>query len=190
MPERIGGDNEIKAITVIHEAIINRNLTMPAQLLVRIYTKDDPSRYQGLAKLSDLILYDPGKDNQSLSYAEVDKHFFIQLAAMIKYADAVVNIASTTSIDAAIFNRPIVNVAMGWQRYWYETSHYKYLVNTGGVKIANNFNELIMGINQYLENYLLDENGRKRIVSEICYKVDGQRGRELARIVSSHSALK
>ena len=190
VPERIGGDNEIKAITVIHEAIINRNLTMPAQLLVRIYTKDDPSRYQGLAKLSDLILYDPGKDNQSLSYAEVDKHFFIQLAAMIKYADAVVNIASTTSIDAAIFNRPVINVAMDWQRYWYETSHYKHLVNTGGVKIANNFNELIMGINQYLENYLLDENGRKRIVSEICYKVDGQRGRELARIVSSHSALK
>ncbi len=183
VPERIGGDNEIKSINAIHEAIINHNLIMPAQLLVRIYTKDNPLRYQGFVNLSDLILYDPGKDNQNLSYREIDKYFSIQLAAMIKYADVVVNIASTTSIDAAIFNRPIINVALGWQNYWYETSHYKHLVNTGGVKMVNNLSELIMGINQYLENPLLDEEGRKRIVSKICYKVDGNSGKRLIEIL-------
>ena len=182
VPERIGGDEETRAIACVYEAI-KTGAIKQAQLLVRIYTKDDPKRYKQFESKPGLILYDPGKDGQNFSYKEIDKYFFMQLAAMIKYADVVINIASTTSIDAAILNRPIINLAIGRQQYWYETSHYHYLVETGGVHLVHNTDDLVAAINQYLENSLLDEIGRGLIVSRIGCKIDGRAGKRLAEFV-------
>ena len=159
-------------------------LEKPAQLLVRIYTKDDPLRYERFKNLPDLVLYDPGKVGQNLGYRGADKFFFLQLAAMIKYASIVVNIASTTSIDAAILDTPIINIAIGKQRYWYETSHYRDLIATDGVLLARSFEELISSINHYFKNPASHKEGRAKIVELLCGGL-GRASQKLAQCIIS-----
>jgi hypothetical protein len=62
-------------------------------------------------------------------------------------------------------------------------------MKTGGVRIARNVDELIKFINMYLSNPKLDSEGRKRIVREQCYKVDGRVGERIAKYILGFSTL-
>jgi hypothetical protein len=87
------------------------------------------------------------------------------------------------SIDAAAFDKPVINLAFdGYEklpyiksvRRLYDLEHYVPVVKSGGVRLAYNEKELIEWINKYLENPSLDRVGRKRMLEEQCYKFDGK----------------
>jgi hypothetical protein len=47
--------------------------------------------------------------------------------------------------------------------------------------------ELLKYINMYLENPSLDKEGRKRIINEQCYKLDGRSGERIGEKIHSLS---
>jgi hypothetical protein len=51
------------------------------------------------------------------------------------------------------------------------------------VKVAGSLQELINGVNAYLENPDLDKAGRKRIRDEQCWRLDGKSGERIASFV-------
>ena len=116
------------------------------------------------------------------------------LMAMLRASALCINIASTTSLDAAACGLPIINVVFdGYEdekysnsaRRFYDFTHYQDVVKTGAAKMVSNEQELIHWINRYLEEPWLDQEKREELISEQCWKLDGESSERVAEVVSN-----
>lgn len=182
-PEHIS-PTEPEIIKFLSEAIDCGVIAYPSQIFVRIYTKDRLSRYNTYRNLKHVTWDYQGDVPPGLGAKETDIYMLSHLAATIKAADVVLNVASTISIDAAIFDKPVVNIAVEpCSRKFHYYAHYANIVATGGVRVAHTNDQLINFINQYLKDSSLDSVGRFRIVKEQCYMVDGKSARRVANAI-------
>lgn len=111
---------------------------------------------------------------------------------LLKYCDVVVCFASTVTLDAAIMDRPVINICYDvnhrldfWdsvRRKYFDRDHYQRVISSGGVRLAFDHHELVHIINEYLDDSSKDRVARKRLVQLICGEVDGN---ARSRIVSS-----
>jgi len=185
----------------LHKAIEDGRIKEPVQILVRFHPKY-PSYSEYLKGLPHFILDRPGiylagDTHRSLEGAG-DPVFYwtfqdkdiIHLANSIYHSALTINTESTMTLDAAALDKPIILIGYdGFQKldYWssiarkYNRNHYRYVVETGGARLANNLDELVDYINAYLENPSLDSEGRKLIRERLIYKVDGQAGKRIAK---------
>ena len=121
---------------------------------------------------------------------EQEKDDINHFANLLYHADVVVTGASTISMDAAIFNRPIINYAFdGFHKLPYHKSvlrcyekytHYIAMVKTNGVKLVYSPSELISEIQKYFDKPGLDQDGRQRIVEEFVGYTDGGSAQRIA----------
>ncbi len=97
--------------------------------------------------------------------------------------------ASSMSIDAAIFDKPVINIDFEFTQgsnlsktptYFYKMTHYQKAVKTGGINLPKSKEDLISAINKYLENPAIDKAGRARLVNEQCWRLDGEAGVRIA----------
>lgn len=102
------------------------------------------------------------------------------LRYLLETADVVVNIFSTINIEAAIFDRPLVNVCFEDVAPMYEgvmtprfdigidirSNHNRRVAATGGVRMVYNEAEMISAIADYLAEPHRDQDGRRRIVEQ------------------------
>lgn len=149
------------------------------------------------ASYSPRIVFDDSKsafNSSARTYFEITTNDLNHLADSLEHAAVSINTCSTMSIDAAALDRPVVNIAFdGWEtcplyrsvRRFYLPSHdhYQPIVKSGGVRVAYSFDELVTLINLYLEQPSLDREGRKRIVQEQCYKLDGRAGERIGQAI-------
>ena len=86
----------------------------------------------------------------------------------IKHSDVVINLASTITIDASFFDRPIVNIGYNvntvvsqWNHAskWYDSSHFRVIKRVGGYYYCESEEELIKGIQKSLRALM---NTRKK----------------------------
>ena len=118
------------------------------------------------------------------------------LLATLKYSDIFINVASTITIEAILFDKPVINVAFdgyehkpAWEsvaRYYKEYTHYLDIVRTGGVMVAGAAGELIEAINKYLINPRADEEGRRKIVQEQVSQFDGHASQRVANFIINY----
>lgn len=133
-------------------------------------------------------IWQDGRKTNELS-KEDEEHF----VSSIFYSDLVVAGPSTTVIDAAIFNKPVILINFDSEPRPYYNSlsrHYDYdhlqaVLRSGGAKLLNDKNELLNWAKKYLDNPELDKEGRKRIVEEQCGRLDGQSTKRLADCILS-----
>lgn len=111
----------------------------------------------------------------------------------VRHADVVINLSSTMTVDAAIFDRPVVNLdfdpAPGApnqalvkeiNRVWH---HFAPVAQSGGVWLAADMDEVVTATVAYLRNPTLHAAGRRWIVERVCGQVDGQAGQRMAEAV-------
>ncbi|TSC84169.1 MAG: hypothetical protein G01um101417_325 [Parcubacteria group bacterium Gr01-1014_17] len=100
-----------------------------------------------------------------------------------------VSYASSISIDAAVFDKPIINIGFeirhgdpAWKQPTrrYATVHYQKALATGGIRLVKSEEELIEWIKKYLAHPQLDRKGRARLVHEQCVYTDGKTGKRIA----------
>lgn len=96
------------------------------------------------------------------------------LANLTFHSDLNVNIASTMTIDFAIRNKPVVNIAFGFDaehtslyRDYYQFDHYRHVIRFKAVRVANTPEELASLCNDYLRNPDLDSSQRQDLVDYI-----------------------
>lgn len=97
---------------------------------------------------------------------EMDMEDLINLKDTLRHIDVVVNYASTITLEACIFNKPVVNI--GFPPYYmnaYSFTHYKPVVELGAVRVAKSAEELIGEVASYLRDPSRDTEGRRRVVS-------------------------
>ncbi|HEU4628922.1 MAG TPA: hypothetical protein VFS08_04225 [Gemmatimonadaceae bacterium] len=96
------------------------------------------------------------------------------LANLTRHADVNVNLASTMTIDFALRDKPVVNVAFDvadpppfprplWE-YYYRFEHYRPVVELGAARFAHTPDELGAYVDAYLRDPSLDRDARRRLV--------------------------
>lgn len=113
-----------------------------------------------------------------------------RLAYTLRCSAMVICPPSSISVDAAIFDTPIINIR--FERYdrekvninaYYEMDHYRAIAKTGGIRFVQDENELLLWINRYANDRKLDRVGRKEIVRQQCQFLDGKSGFRIANFV-------
>lgn len=175
--------------------INNKKLISEASLFIRphfIYSNDE-KKFEKVSKCQNVVL-DGGykfspvfRDKWDYSKEQIKK-----FTNIIFHSDIVVTSYSSISLDAAAFDKPIINIAFdGYKKipykesmvHWYKMEYYKRVVESGGVWMADNETELLNALNGYLRNSRLLEVGRRKLRDCFMYKLDGKSGIRLANII-------
>lgn len=162
---------------------------MAVHLLVRVHPRDDADAY---AKWRDLPFVTVEKPFDRLGAAPGTQPFDRiapsaddrrHLAATLANADVVVNCASTTTVEACLFDTPVVNVAFDGEeglplplsvRRYYHYEHYRPVIESGAAQVAWTPEELTRHVRSYLNHPEQDRDARRDIVTRFCGDVDGR----------------
>jgi hypothetical protein len=166
----------------------------PAEILVRLHPRDDPAAYQAFRGWPGLVVEKPfhawtmgGRDEVSITRED-----FLHLADTLYHSDVLVNIFSTVMIEACVFDKPVVNVAFDGrsvQNYYVSArrfenyTHIRRFLSGGGVRVARTQAELVELVRFAFAHPEADREGRRRVVAENCYRVDGRSGERQARFL-------
>lgn len=157
------------------------------QLIVRLYMVGEVN-LGDIKPIPDKIAIDAPPQHINFVGADLAPKEDAHLADLLYHSDVVVAFASTLAIDAAVFGKPIVFIGFDgapkpyWKslRQYYDFDHQRYLLETGGVRLANNMEEFLKCTQNYLDNPNLDLEKRKKIADLFCWKLDGKSGERLA----------
>jgi hypothetical protein len=117
-----------------------------------------------------------------------------QLVSSIVHCEACINIVSTMTLDAAVLDRPVVGIEFSDEPESpreimfseYEADHYRPVVESGGLRLARRWGELMELLRDSLFDPGRDRQQRGELVRRECGTVDG-RGAE--RVASALLAL-
>lgn len=131
--------------------------------------------------------------NGSMSNWELGRQDIYHFANLMTHADVVVVGYSSITIDAAVFDRPVVNVAFDGPhdtpydksaRRGYEVySHYIALIKTGGAHVAWSEEEMVEWIGKYLNDPTLDREGRRKLREDFITFEDGKSAERIASAI-------
>ena len=113
------------------------------------------------------------------------------LADSIHWSELVICPPSSITIDAAILDKPVINMKFDFvseRSYrsvlrFYGSLHYQNIMNLGGIRFVKDRTELLKAIEDYLATPSLDRKGRKKIVHEQVGRADGKAGERIAGTV-------
>lgn len=110
-------------------------------------------------------------------------------------ADVVIAIFSTTAIEAAVWDKPILTIGFDGDaarpyhqsiRRLLHLSHFKHVLETGSVPVVRSFEELYAGIKTYLDDPSRDRQNRKALIDKMCYKIDRRSSERVADAIMKH----
>jgi hypothetical protein len=148
------------------------------QILVRPSPVDEGSRYDAVRRRFPEIFWAKPRwihDGSGLWSRVVpapeDTAF---LTNLVRHADVNVNVASTMTLDFAVADKPVVNVAFDvrqpppfgvplWEHY-YRYEHYRPVVELSAARFARSPGELARHVGECLEDPSADREGRRRLV--------------------------
>lgn len=155
----------------------NKSLGYDFNILVRVHPIDRYDLYSEFEGRDGIHIERAGKprisDTMHGHKIEMTKNDLLNLKATLRYCDVNVNFASTLTLESAIFDQPIVNVGLGVYNEAYDWTHYKPVVDTGGVRVARTLEEIGPLIDMYLKDRAHDRKGRKEIVARWVQSTDG-----------------
>ncbi|MDO8555494.1 MAG: CDP-glycerol glycerophosphotransferase family protein [bacterium] len=177
---------------IMNEFLEKKQIEFPAEIFVSVHPAY-PIKNEIAEKLSGIKFVRLGKyASKSFKSWEFSNDDMLELAQAVKFSDLVVNTGSTMNIEAAILDKPIINIAfdgfkkLGYSRsvrQYYDFNHLKNIVKTGGVKIAYSKDELLGQINELLKNPNIGAEERTKITKEQCAFTDGHSGERLGNYI-------
>ena len=178
-----GGDcsiypDEPEFVRILSEFIRAGRIKGRPQVILRPCPVDEGSRYARVrASYPELIYRQPAwVHTNAANWAcwlptRSDVRF---LANLTHHADMNVNLASTMTLDFAIHDKPVVNVAFDpasppplgipLADLYYNFEHYRPVVELGAARLARSRQELADHVNAYLDDPALDREKRRRFV--------------------------
>jgi len=158
------------------------------QILLRLHP-GYASRTEELRGRANLVVERPGQRMGGMKAYEFFDSDVRHLASSIAYTDMTINTASTMSIEAAVYDRPIILVGYDGDKIfsykqsvirYYDREHYVPIIRSGGAWLVRSKEEMSEAILSYLNDPAMHREGRKKIVNEECYKMDGKAADRIA----------
>ncbi|HEX7281898.1 MAG TPA: CDP-glycerol glycerophosphotransferase family protein [Vicinamibacterales bacterium] len=160
-----------------------------------MHPRDEFDAYREFTKLPHVIIEKPFRDTVKVAdglaidvMPEHQKH----LGDTLCHADVVVNVASTISIEACIFDTPVVNINFDGPvespyvksaRRYYSFTHYVNITSREAVRVATSPEQLVADVAAYLADPSLDAAGRKQVVLDQCQFTDGRSAERVVNLV-------
>lgn len=116
------------------------------------------------------------------------------LANTLYHMSLIISYASSIGIDAAVFDKPVINLNFEARDYglvsrspsqFNRMYHYKKALQSGGIRLVNNEEELAHWVRKYLFNPRFDAEGRARMVKSQCVFMDGKSGERIGKYIIS-----
>ena len=180
-------------INTISEFKVKKMIPEDTQILVRFPPNDEVNTES--LKNKDILLFDqPGKrfgTTRGIDW-DMNDEDIQHLLDTLSYVALIVCHVSTMVIDAAVFDKPIINYdyqdkglfSKGKDPRWlYQTEHFGNIIQTNGTQIVKNKDEMLRWINLYLNDPSVDREGRRALVGEQCGPFDGKAGERTASYI-------
>ena len=165
------------------------------QMVVRPHPIHDNAEMQEFFRdFSRVRLQSSPNAGKKLNERSQDTAQIIEWVNTFRHADVVVNLSSTVTIDAAIFDKPVVNLDFDPQpgqtdqqlikevnHLW---THFKPIAESGGIRLVGNFEEMVEAIRMYLKNPELHSSDRRSIAEYVCGHLDGRSGERMAGAIT------
>jgi CDP-glycerol:poly(glycerophosphate) glycerophosphotransferase len=184
-------------VDMLIEAIRNREIRYPLQIVLRLHPDDRVGRYLKYRDAPEVILDIPEHYLATLGWT-MTMDDMQRMAALLRHADVMVNFATTVTLEAAIVDTPTLLVAFSpidpeeMERYvvgLHFRMHYKGLVQRELVPVAWDRSQLIRWINRYLDDPSEYAAQRAQIVREWVQFTDGRSGRRLGEAILRQAGL-
>jgi hypothetical protein len=178
-------------------AVASDALGVPAQLVVRLHPlnfrpgKESPlEEYERLAASHDhtrLDLPDIRSERMTVDMADSDRR---RVGALIKNCDVLVNVFSTTTLEAFLVDRPVVlvssdvdagRVAADGLRGFHDYEHVRAVIDQRAAKVARTIPEIVEHVRTYLADPTLDGDGRRSVAARELGPTDGSAGRRVGQ---------
>ncbi|MBK8465883.1 MAG: CDP-glycerol glycerophosphotransferase family protein [Chloracidobacterium sp.] len=165
------------------------------QLLVRPHPIHDNAEMKELFDpyLPKVRLQETPNTGKELNKRTQDELQIVEWVNTFRHADVVVNLSSTVTIDAAIFDRPVVNLDFDPQPGQadqqlikdvnHKWNHFKPIAESGGVWLINDFNEMVDAVRGYLKQPELHREKRRWIAEYVCGYLDGKNSERMANAI-------
>ena len=189
--EGLWGRADEGVANIICNFIKNKELLHDASLVIRPHYSDiEKKRFLEFNKYDFVYIDNKHRiTNLFLDSWDASKEEMIDFFNMLYHSDVIISTCSTLSLDGSMLDKPLISIAFDAVpqadfrhsvNYFYSFSHFNDVVETGGVSMVSSPEDLKNQINEYLENYSLHSEGRRRIVEQLCYKNDGQANKRIA----------
>lgn len=116
-----------------------------------------------------------------------------------RHANVVINLSSTVTVDAAIFDKPVVNLDFDPQPSKtdqqlvkdinHKWNHFKPIAESGGVWLVNDPDEMVKAVQAYLQDPSLHREKRRWIAEYVCGYLDGRCGERMAAAIHDFARL-
>lgn len=159
--------------------ILKKEFKEEFQLVLRMHPHDTSRRFDYLkAKEPEIILQKPFSNILGQkTYFLTEKEELALFSNTLRYSEVAINLASTVTLDAAFFDKPIINIAFSPKEkdklsfripHYYESPHYKKVVKIGAVDIVYSYDELLNSIKKYMKNPEIKRKERREMIERIC----------------------
>jgi hypothetical protein len=184
-------------VDMLIEAIRNREIREPLQIVLRLHPDDRVGRYLKYRHAHEVVLNIPERYLSTLGWTMTSEDQE-QMVGLLSHADVMVNFATTVTLEAAIVDTPTLLVAFSpidpeeMHRYvegLHFRMHYRALVERDLVPVVWDRTQLVSWINRYLEDPSLYSAQRAAIVREWVQFTDGRSGERLGDAILRHAGL-
>ena len=187
--------NEHLVIKHVHEVVQSLKDKGNPQLLVRLHPYFWDTNIDFYDTIPDSVTFWPKRETATKlfnrSSAGLVDDYRIMLSSF--YHQAVnVNIASTVTLDSAVYDRPIVCIAydgpqklprsLSVRRFYLDYEHFIQVLKTGGVDVVRSQPELGESLSRVLRDPHWRSAERRRLIEMECGAIDGNAGRRLADV--------
>ena len=128
-----------------------------------------------------------------VSLRSQDEQQIVEWVNTFRHAAVVVNLSSTVAVDAAICDRPVVNLDFDpspgqpdqdlIKEINHRWTHFSPIAESDGLWLVNNIGEMIQAVRTYLENPEIHREGRRWITKYVCEHPDGACGVRMAAAI-------
>ncbi len=177
---------------IFKKALDEKRIPQHIQFLVRNHPQN-PADLSRLDNDRRFIIDKPGITfGKNAKANELDNRAVEHLINLLYHSDLVITVNTSLVLDGIIFDKPQIILAFdGYEKKSYLESVRRYhnednmkgFINTGAARVVNNPDELILWINKYLENPVLDANNRARARKEILMNPDGKTRERIAKFI-------
>src|SRR3989344_1327982 len=190
---RAFGGHDFEMIDLLRGLLAEGKFGSDVELFIR-FQPNDFFEESEIAKRPDLKFDYPGKRFSSARGVDwdMDEKNISHLVDTLAHASLFISYASSIVIDAAIFDKPVINIGFEINEnlrlenkpiQYYQTDHYRNVLKTGGVQLVKNVDELVNWVKKYLADNTFDKVARERLVKEQCQFTDGKSGERIGRFL-------
>lgn len=125
-----------------------------------------------------------------------DEQSIVEWVNTFRHADVVVNLSSTVTIDAAVCDKPVVNLDFDPepgrpnQRLVKDVNHcwdhFRPVAESGAIWLVDSPGEMVDAICTYLARPELHSEERRKIAQYVCGHLDGRSGTRMAQAILQH----